>query len=664
VFETGVISFGNLSAEKLMWPFKKSRSHRPFAANKVRPWLEALESRLVPYAVTGDAWIHPELVTLSFVPDGTIIGSATNGYIRSNLFATFNGHSGWSTATWQNQILKAAQAWAQQTNLNLAVVPDNGATMGTGSYQQGDPGFGDIRIAGYNFGNNYLGVADMPMTDNNYSIAGDVTFNTGQPFNIGSTYDLFSVAVHEMGHALGMDHSSSSTAVMYATYTSTRTGLSSDDIAGIRSIYSNGAGRSPDAYDANGSNDSFASADSLTSQIDPTSRTAVVNNLDITTTSEADYYTLTAPAGSNSTLTVRVQSAGLSLLAPTLTVYAADQSTVLGSVSGLRQYGTTLAVTVNGVSAGQQFYVKVAGADTTAFGTGKYALILNLGTGATPTAPAPNTQTADGGTMHSGGGQNEGGTLLGGVFGTINTVVNGLLGTLLGISTKIGIGAGIGDAYAAPDVPASPATVLPKEVGQSAPAATFPTGFRASALSAGQQDIPIPLTAPGSINLAGNISYVCWGVPVSAPTVGRMVNSPHGGSSDGSTGFVPGSQGDETPLASTPAEGPVAFPPTGTIGSLSPTGVRFAPVEGPQAELSWADLISASFAEGRWTPDSSEPQTESVSHSESTDGAQSPAGQLLGAGLAVLLAGSWPARGEGAREPKTGSERAKLQCRQ
>ena len=89
---------------------------------------------------------------------------------------------------------RPAQVWAQQTNINFAVVPDDGAPAGSGADQQGDPGFGDIRIGGYNFGSSTLALTYQPPPVNNYSIAGDMTFNTGQAFNIGSTYDLFTVA--------------------------------------------------------------------------------------------------------------------------------------------------------------------------------------------------------------------------------------------------------------------------------------------------------------------------------------------------------------------------------------------------------------------------------------------------------------------------------------
>src|SRR5207302_1333996 len=128
-------------------------------------------------------------------------------------------------------------------------------------------------------------------------------------------------------------------------------------------------------------NNSFGTAANLTSKIDSSSLAAVVTGLDITQAGQADYYTFTAPGGMGGSLTVNVQSQGLSLLAPTLTVYAADQQTVLGYVSGAGQYGATLSTTLTDVTPGQRFYVKVAGADSTAFGTGAYALTLNFGNG-------------------------------------------------------------------------------------------------------------------------------------------------------------------------------------------------------------------------------------------------------------------------------------------
>jgi hypothetical protein len=369
-----------------------------------------------PYAATGYAWPHPQLVTLSFVPDGTVLALGNGGQITSNLFESFGKIPGVTSPTqWQNIILKAAQSWAAQTNVNFAVVPDDGSAAGSGSYQQGAPNFGDIRIGGYDFGSssNWLASTFYPPSVNNYSVAGDVAFNTSYGFNIGSTYDLFTVAEHEIGHALGLACCGTSSAVMYTTYTGAYAGLGSDDIAGARSIYSAGNPRSVDTYDAGSGDNFFSSAANITSAISPSSLTAVLNNLSITsavgsqdtvTSADVAYYKFTAPCNSASTMTVSVQSAGLSLLSPLVTVYASNQTTALGTATAKGQYGATLTLSGIPVTPGSTYYVKVQGADTSVFSTGAYALTLNLGTGANPVVPRPNTQTANGNPVSSGGG--------------------------------------------------------------------------------------------------------------------------------------------------------------------------------------------------------------------------------------------------------------------
>jgi hypothetical protein len=394
---------------KFLELLKKSDRLSP-PAPSLKAWLriESLESRVVPYVTTGSAWLPYTLngttyyltsqkITVSFIPDGTLMTVVNGVNVYSNLFATFNKK--WNQSTWQNEILNAAQLWAQQANLNLSVVSDNGAASGAGNYQQGDPGVGDIRIGGYNFGNStYLAGAYQPPSANTYSIAGDININTGINFNIGSSYDLQTVMIHEFGHALGLGHSSVTSANMYPSYQTIRRALASDDVGGIQAIY---GARKADAY--GGNNNSFATAVDITSQLDPNALAAVVNNLDLTSTTPTEYFTVTAPAATSGAFTVTVQSAGLSLLRPSVTVYAADQVTVLGSASDTGYTGSTLSVPITGFNPGDQFYIQVTGADTTQFAAGNFALSVNFGSGLMPAVAQPVTQVSNAATLTSGG---------------------------------------------------------------------------------------------------------------------------------------------------------------------------------------------------------------------------------------------------------------------
>lgn len=382
--------------------FRKKSSafrHTPKSSSpRARLNVEALESRLVPYALSGAAWGQPQLLTIGFVPDGTDLGG-----VSSNLISNFNSRFG-SQSAWQNAILKAAQVWAQQTNLNFALVTDNGAAVGSGEWLQGDPNMADIRIGGYNFGTTTLGRAYLPAPTNNFSIAGDIQLNTSQSWVMGTTggFDVFTVAMHEFGHALGLQHSTNYHAAMYPSYIGARQGLGTDDIDGIRANYG-GSGRTQDLFDQLLPNNTLATASYLDVLLQSSS-TAVINDLDITSPGDVDYWTFAAPTSTTGTLTVKVQTAGLSMLQGSFGLYN-ESLQLVGFATGAGQYGSTLTMTVNNVQAGQRFYLAAVSADVQSpFGTGKYALTLNFGSGELPAVALSAMQTAVGYPLVGGSG--------------------------------------------------------------------------------------------------------------------------------------------------------------------------------------------------------------------------------------------------------------------
>jgi hypothetical protein len=70
--------------------------------------------------------------------------------------------------------------------------------------------------------------------------AGDLHFDDAETWSMNNPptgIDLLTVAIHEIGHTLGLDHSNVTESIMFAFYGGIRRNLHTDDIAGIRSIY-------------------------------------------------------------------------------------------------------------------------------------------------------------------------------------------------------------------------------------------------------------------------------------------------------------------------------------------------------------------------------------------------------------------------------------------
>ena len=166
-------------------------------------------------ASIGDGW------------DGPGQGAATLGYHFDAMTAKL------PAALAKSEIERAMAEWAKVAAVDWQAVSQAGS-LRTVSFLFATGAHGDA----YPFDGpgNTLAHTFYPAPPNPEPLAGDVHLDDAENWRVGANTDLFSVVLHELGHALGLGHSDNPNDVMYPYYRISST-LSDGDRTAILRLY-------------------------------------------------------------------------------------------------------------------------------------------------------------------------------------------------------------------------------------------------------------------------------------------------------------------------------------------------------------------------------------------------------------------------------------------
>jgi len=135
----------------------------------------------------------------------------------------------------RDAVVQALALWSAVTPLTFTEVTttaDIEIQFASGNHGDGSP---------FDGGGGVLAHAFFP-PPNGGAIAGDAHFDEAETWTVaipppGGRFDLVTVAAHEFGHSLGLDHTNVAGALMFPSYSGPHRFLAPDDTAGIQSIY-------------------------------------------------------------------------------------------------------------------------------------------------------------------------------------------------------------------------------------------------------------------------------------------------------------------------------------------------------------------------------------------------------------------------------------------
>ena len=337
--------------------------------------IDCLETRALPAPIAGvtslNVFPNKGTVTYSIVPDATVIGS-----VSSNLRASMA-----SNPSFESQVDSAFAIWGSILGVNFVKVGDDGAALGSDTTVQGSASRGDIRIAGYGMGAAYgPGYAWNPPPLVGTSLSSDVLLNTNATWG-GTGYNLTTAVVHEVGHALGLDHTTDPNSVMYPTLPVSNTFKSPNatDIADGQSLF-------PVSYDSYGAT---TSSTPIVLSV-PGNYVATPANPTKLRGNETKWFSAATPSYTtvyDTNAVITASSAGLSNLTPVVNVYNSS-NVLIASAQSSSITGDTVAVTLPSSAIGAGIKISVAGRTNYAI-AGSFSIKVSFG------EPKPATSTSN-----------------------------------------------------------------------------------------------------------------------------------------------------------------------------------------------------------------------------------------------------------------------------
>jgi hypothetical protein len=316
-------------------------------------------------------WSDETQLSVSFAPDGTSISGRP-----SSLFETLD--AAFDRRTWQETILRAFQTWSNHTNIDFGLVSDAGQPFGVSGPRSDDSRFGDVRIGAAPLASDVAAISVSDKGALSGTWVGDVIFNSKTQFT--DPGDLYSVALHEIGHVLGLQHNDRPGSVMGQHGSFATRQLDSLDIAAVDELHGQ---RRPDDFELAGSNDS----PNLATEIRPVERgprlgtTPILVYAQLSTTDDLDYFRLSGkldlPGAETyrGPLTIRLQASQVSLVSLQLTVSDNSGLELVRTESSVPG-GSSLIARIEHLDPDVDYVIGVQASGGTAFRIGGYTLVV------------------------------------------------------------------------------------------------------------------------------------------------------------------------------------------------------------------------------------------------------------------------------------------------